>query len=101
MEDKLRKKELKIRVNAEEYIVLRKKAYESNQPIASYIRSSALGKEIKQAISSEDLKTMRSIAGVGNNLNQLMRVLYKGGIKGVANDIDALLSELNTLLNKR
>ena len=67
----MRKREIKIRLNDDEYSSIRERC---NQPqLAVWLRDLALGQRKRRPIPIADPALLRQLAAIGNNVNQIAR----------------------------
>lgn len=59
-----------------------------------------MGATIRKALSDEEYSMVRSLQGIGNNLNQLARCANGMGFDTVASKVDSLLTITLDLLSK-
>jgi uncharacterized protein (DUF1778 family) len=97
-----RDKEIKVRLTKQEHYVIGEKAHKAGKQLAVYVRDAALNKEIKAVMTPEQLKAYldnhKQLIGIANNLNQLVAILHKEGIKKYADKVLALIAEINEKL---
>ena len=74
-----RDRKLLIRVNSDEYEVIKKKADKLNLRVAVYIRRMAVQGEIKRYDLSELRDITRSFRMIGTELNQIAKVANESG----------------------
>lgn len=74
-----RDRKILIRVNSDEYEIIKKKAESLNQRVAVYIRRMAVQGEIKRYDLSELRDITRSFRMIGTELNQIAKVANSTG----------------------
>ena len=96
--EKLRNLKTTLRLNSEEKTKIKDLAYRANLPLAVFIRESALGQEIKAALSISEMTQIRSLSYLGNNLNQVTKKMHQKGLVSSANEIDLILKKIQEIL---
>jgi len=66
--------------------------------VAGFIRDKTLNHEMKQRFTSEEMQILRSLIGMANNLNTLVRKLHLGDFD--LHGVDRILDEINTVIRK-
>ena len=82
--DKKRQKEIKIRCSDEEYQELQQRC--TKLRLAEWMRETCLGTSAKRAPPAPTVapELLRQLAGIGNNLNQIARVVNSGAVDRAA-----------------
>ena len=93
-----RKFVINVRVNLEERTSIKKKAFDAGLQPAIYIRESALEKEIKALITLEQMKQIRNVSSVSNNLNQITKAMHKHGLVNTAEEVEQILNQIKKLM---
>ena len=67
---------------------------------AEYIRECAVNGSIKSRLTSEEVKHIRILAGMANNLNQLAKSANTYGYLRVATEAGHLMNEVDNIIKK-
>lgn len=94
----IRTNEIKIRFTDAERSIIKAKAVKAGLQEAVFIRDVCLKAEIKAAITAEQMKQIRSISTVSNNLNQLLKEVHRHGLVKVAVEVEEMLNYIKQLL---
>ena len=94
---------LTVRMTAEEYAVLQAKAAGEEITLSDLARLVLLRHRVRRpAIPRVNLAALDQLHRLGNNLNQLVKLLHQGrapvGLKGVLDRLLALCGEIRSLL---
>ena len=76
------------------------KAKMSGVKPAEYIRECAVNGSIKSRLTSEEVKHIRVLAGMANNLNQLAKSANTYGYLRVATEANHLMDEVDNIIKK-
>ena len=76
------------------------KAKMSGVKPAEYIRECAVNGSIKSRLTSEEVKHIRVLAGMANNLNQLAKSANTYGYYHVATDANHLMNKVDNIIKK-
>ena len=76
------------------------KAKISGTKPAEYIRECAINGTIKPRLTFEEVKHIRVLAGMANNLNQLAKSANTYGYYHVATDANHLMNEVDNIIKK-
>ncbi len=93
-------KSIKIRFNIGDYCRLLSRAEEVRIPLATYARELILNGTITAPFSPDELRIMRQISGVANNVNQIAKHLNSGEYSYRA-DAKVTLRKLREILYDR
>jgi len=74
------------------------KAKEAGMRISDWIRLAARTARVVARLKPEDLRIMRMLAGLANNLNQLVKLAHKEGLLSVAIKCNNVLIEVDQTL---
>ena len=77
-----RKYRVNLKMNTEEYYMLKNRASEAGVSPCDFIRSVIPKAEIRQRLSPEWMEHIRKISGMANNLNQIARKINSGQWSG-------------------
>lgn len=83
-----------------ELYAIRHRAAKAHLPLSVYCHDAALTGEIKEPLKQEELEILRSLAGMGNNLNQLTKTAKFMGVKRLENEGLTLLEAIQNIINK-
>lgn len=93
-----RSKQIKIMLSFPEHEKLSEMAYRSRTNVANCARTLIFKGEIREAMTLDKLSTLREIAAIGNNLNQLVRLCHKENLGNHAQSLKILIVEINRIL---
>ncbi|QJD97701.1 plasmid mobilization relaxosome protein MobC [Mucilaginibacter robiniae] len=93
-----RESHAKIRLTNTERFLFTAKAKEAGMSLSDFIRAAARSASVIARLTAEDIKIMRMITGLANNLNQLTRLAHKDGILTVVMQCGQVLTELHEAL---
>ncbi|MCL2245646.1 MAG: MobC family plasmid mobilization relaxosome protein [Lentimicrobiaceae bacterium] len=68
-----------IRVTKIQLATIQAKADSASKSITDFVRDSALKGRVKAAISPEQMDEIRKLSNVGNNINQLTKLVHRYG----------------------
>ena len=69
--------------------------------LGEYIRNMAINGNITAHLTPEDVKLIRSLSGMANNLNQLAKRANQAGFTHVGNEIFAIIEWIKALFYDR
>ena len=69
-----------VRFSKAEYFIVRQKALKAGLKVTAYIRQMAVEGKVNAAMSEEERQSVRQLAGMANNLNQLARKAHEEGL---------------------
>ncbi|PAW93913.1 hypothetical protein CKK33_10575 [Mucilaginibacter sp. MD40] len=93
-----RESHAKIRLTATERLVYDKRAKEAGMSLSDFVRAAAKSARVTARLSVDDMKLMRMLAGLANNLNQLTRLAHRDGLLSVARKCSEVLNEIDQAL---
>lgn len=100
--DEKREKRVEARFSQSEYEIICKKAFKARLQTAVFLRECGLNKELKETLPIADLKKIqeyhRLMAGIGNNLNQIVKKMHQEGFAKNAKDIIELINKLDKII---
>lgn len=67
---------------------------------SEWVRKSATLRKIVPRFTEEQLKALRAIAGVSNNLNQLTKKAHQSGLLDIATECQNTISHINYCIDK-
>lgn len=83
-----------------ELYTLRHRAKKANLSLSVYCHDAILNGEIKEPLKKEELEILRSLAGMGNNLNQLTKIAKFLTVKRLENEVQTILESIQYIINK-
>ena len=83
-----------------ELYTLRHRAKQANLPLSVYCHDAILNGEIKEPLKKEELEILRSLANMGNNLNQLTKTAKFLTTKRFENESENLFNQIKNIINK-
>ena len=83
-----------------ELYAIRHRAQKARLPLSVYCHDAVLMGEIKEPLKKEELDVLRSLAGMGNNLNQLTESAKFLSAKRLENEALPLLEAIQNIINK-
>lgn len=99
----IKDKLISLRLDEIEYNRIIKLASIANLPISTYVRKSAISKEIKLRFTAHEKAYFQNLSAIGNNINQLSK--YYNSKNGIVDDLTHqrllnTLDHLDSLVNK-
>jgi hypothetical protein len=94
----IRTNEIKIRFTDAERSIIKAKAFKAGLQEAVFIREVCLHTEVKAAITTEQMKEIRLVSSVSQNLNQLVKEMHRQGLVKVAVEVEEMLNYIKQLL---
>lgn len=95
-----RKYRLSLKLNTKEYFELKSKAKTASKNRCDFLRELILSGEVIGRFLAEQNDVLRKIAGMANNLNQLVKLAHVQGIWFIETSAKKLLAELDELLKR-
>lgn len=95
-----RKYRLSLKLNTNEYFQLKSKAKTAGKNRCDFLRELILSGEVIGRFLAEQNDVLRKIAGMANNLNQLVKLAHVKGIWFIETSAKKLLAELDELLKR-
>ena len=89
-----------VRFTKAEYFIVKTKAAKSNHKLTEYIRTMAVEGRVIPRFSPEEKETMRKLAGMANNLNQIVRLAHKERLLSAVLELDKIRTDLDLLLER-
>jgi len=83
-----------------ELYAIRHRVTKAKLPLSVYCHDAILNGEIKEPLKKEELDILRSLAGMGNNLNQLTKTAKFLTVKRLENEAQAILESIQDIINK-
>ena len=91
-----RSETLKVRLHPDELARIRRLAETLSMPVSTFVRDAAVGYSVSSRADSE---TIRHLAWIGNNLNQLTRYAHESKRLETEDELAALLHRLREILD--
>ncbi|ULB33177.1 plasmid mobilization protein [Proteiniphilum propionicum] len=95
-----RKYRLSLKLNTNEYLQLKSKSKTAGKNRCDLLRELILSGEVSQRFSAEQNDVFRKIAGMANNLNQLVKLAHIQGVWYIELTAKKLLDDLDELLKR-
>ena len=89
-----------VRLTPAEYILIKNKAAEAGLKLSVWFRLAAKNAHIVPRLSTDEMSFLRSLSGMGNNLNQLTKLAHQQGLISLTMKIRAILEQID-LLNQK
>jgi hypothetical protein len=93
-----RESHAKIRLTATERILYNGRAKDAGMSLSDFVRAAVKSARVIARLSVEDMKIMRMMTGLANNLNQLTRLAHRDGLLSVARKCSEVLNEIDQAL---
>lgn len=93
-----RESHAKIRLTATERILYNGRAKVAGMSLSDFVRAAVKSSRVIARLSVEDMKIMRMMTGLANNLNQLTRLAHRDGLLSVARKCSEVLNEIDQAL---
>jgi len=90
--------DIRVRLSATERFMMDSKAKEAGIKTSDWVRAAIKSARVVPRLKSEELSLLRMLAGLSNNLNQLMKLAYRWGLHSVAGKCRELLLEIDQTL---
>jgi len=89
-----------VKLNTEEYYLLKGKARVSGMNLSEFVREAIRRSEIKERLTPELNVYIRKLIGIANNLNQIARTANAGGYSNARGEYLHLAAGIDSLLNR-
>ncbi|MFI5139570.1 MAG: plasmid mobilization protein [Sphingobacteriales bacterium] len=93
-----RELDIRVRLSATERFMMDAKAKTAGIQTSDWVRAAIKSARVVPRLQAEELSFLRMLAGLANNLNQLMKLAYRNGLLSVAGKCRDLLSEIDQTL---
>ena len=90
---------INVRLTRLERILIEGKAKQAKLSATDWFRKAAKRAKVYPRITTEDMKVLRLLAGMANNLNQLTRLAHTYGLLRFQKDCQDLIAKINTIFN--
>jgi len=95
-----RQSQLMVRLTENERFLIDAKAKAAGMKPSSWIRAAAKKAKVASRLTPEDTSFLRMLAGMANNLNQLVRLAHIEGLLSVQKKCREYLYEIDDILKK-
>lgn len=95
-----RKYQVLLRLNTMEYYTLLGKAREASISRTEFLRLLITNAEVKSRIKPEEMRLIRTVSGMANNLNQIAHRLNAFGISALNEELNALKQLIHELMKR-
>jgi len=93
-----RENHIRVRLTSSEHFLISEKAKKAGVRISEWFRRSAIRSKVLARITTEDLKNLRTLSGMANNLNQLTKLAHSQGLLLVERKCRELLAQIDVVL---
>lgn len=93
-----RESHIRVRLTKTEYFLIEEKSKKAGITISEWFRKAAVKGKVLVRMSPEDIKVLRVLAGMANNLNQLTKLAHQQGLLSVQRKCRELLSAVDDTL---
>ncbi|WP_157970278.1 plasmid mobilization protein [Albibacterium indicum] len=83
-----------------ERLAIVSKANDAGMPMSEWFRCAAKVAVIRQRLSKEETKHLRTLSGMANNLNQLTKLAHTNGLVSLMADLRRLLTTVEELMER-
>jgi hypothetical protein len=95
-----RSNHLMVRLTDTERFVIEGKAKSAGVKPSEWFRQAAKRAKVTARLSPKDMEALRPFSGLGNNLNQLMKLAHKDGLFIIVRECSELLKRIAEALKK-
>jgi len=95
-----RQTQLMVRLTENERFLIEEKARDAGMKPSAWFRQAAKKAKVLARLKPEDLKHLRTLTGMANNLNQLAHLAHKEGLTFIRQSCKELLLQINLILKK-
>ena len=95
-----RSKSVTVKFSKIDYETLRVRCRKANRRLAEYIRESALQSEVVMPHTTESAGLYRDLAGMANNLNQLVRLSHQTSLYYTNRKVDEALDKVLAIISE-
>jgi len=89
-----------VRLSNNEHFLIEGKAKIAGMRISEWFRRSAKSGKVTPRMNSEDLKAMRTLTGIANNLNQLTKLSHQQGLLLLHRKCRDVADNINSVMQK-
>lgn len=90
---------IRVRLTATEKFLIENKAKSAGLRPSAWFRAAAKNAKVTPRMTVEELRLLRVLTGLANNLNQLTKLAHKDGLLTIAGKCREILNEINSYLN--
>lgn len=83
-----------------ELYAIKHRAGQAKLPLSIYCHDAVLDAKIVESVKKEDIEQLKGLSGMGNNLNQLLKLAHVHGLKMMENNAKNILEEFTKIINK-
>jgi ketol-acid reductoisomerase len=95
-----RHSQLMVRLTETERFLIEEKARDAGMKPSAWFRQAAKKATVIARLKPDDLRHLRTLTGMANNLNQLTHLAHKEGLTFIRQSCKALLLEIDVILNQ-
>jgi hypothetical protein len=95
-----RQSQLMVRLTETERFLIQEKARYAGMKPSAWLRQSAKKAKVLARLKPDDLKHLRALTGMANNLNQLTHLAHKEGLTFIRQSCKELLLQIDLILKK-
>lgn len=95
-----RQSQLMVRLTDTERFLIEEKARDAGMKPSAWFRQAAKKAKVLARLKPDDLRHLRTLTGVANNLNQLTRLAHKEGLIFIRQSCKDLLLQIDSILKK-
>ncbi|MCF0064417.1 MobC family plasmid mobilization relaxosome protein [Dyadobacter chenwenxiniae] len=95
-----RQNQLMVRLSEIERFLIEEKARYAGMKPSAWLRQSAKKAKVLARLRPDDLKHLRTLTGMANNLNQLTHLAHKEGLTLIRQSCQELLLQIDLILKK-
>ncbi|MCE7072606.1 MobC family plasmid mobilization relaxosome protein [Dyadobacter sp. CY327] len=92
--------QLMVRLTETERFLIEEKARDAGMKPSAWLRQSAKKAKVLARLKPDDLRHLRTLTGVANNLNQLTHLAHKEGLTFIRQSCKELISQIDVILKK-
>ena len=93
-------KNVTVRFTEREHGFITRQADRADYSLSEFCRRAAMQQPVKERITPEVMRQLKSLFGIANNLNQAMHLAHMYNLKCQADEIEMMIDEVLTLINK-
>jgi hypothetical protein len=95
-----RQSQLMVRLTETERFLIEEKAGDAGMKPSAWLRQSAKKAKVLARLKPDDLRHLRTLTGMANNLNQLAHLAHKEGLIFIRQSCRDLLLQIDSILKK-
>jgi hypothetical protein len=89
---------IRVRLSSTEHYLIEQKAKKAGMKISDWVRHSAKRATVTGRLTPEDVRLLRMLSGMANNLNQLTKLAHQQGLLVIQRKCRELMSEIDDVL---